>query len=57
MVDIDHFKMINDTYGHLVGNEVLISFAKDFEAYLAQKGITVVYIASAAKNSACTCTA
>lgn len=41
--DIDHFKKVNDTYGHLAGDRVLIQVAKTARAALREGDILMRY--------------
>ena len=36
MIDLDYFKQLNDTFGHTIGNEVLIEFTSLLRTFLQQ---------------------
>jgi diguanylate cyclase (GGDEF)-like protein len=42
-IDIDYFKKVNDTYGHLVGTKLLESVAKDIKILLRDSDISYRY--------------
>jgi diguanylate cyclase len=43
MADIDHFKKINDTHGHPIGDEVLKNFARTMSSHVGDKDTVARY--------------
>ncbi|RFU66103.1 GGDEF domain-containing protein [Peribacillus glennii] len=43
LLDIDHFKTVNDTYGHQSGNDILAGLARRLERLMPAKGIVARY--------------
>lgn len=43
MLDVDHFKKLNDTHGHAVGDLVLKSVARTLEAAVGDRGLVARY--------------
>lgn len=43
MIDIDHFKNVNDTHGHLAGNRILSALSDMFRSYFRKTDIVARY--------------
>jgi len=43
MFDIDHFKSVNDSHGHLIGDRILANVAKEAKAHLREGDVLVRY--------------
>ncbi len=43
MMDIDHFKQINDTYGHLVGDRLLVAITRIAKTILREGDVLIRY--------------